>query len=292
MSSGVENFARRRTSSRNRVVLVSGWTPGPLEALGSALSSRHYEVEWLAVPTPPAGCMWLLNPFLAVFLALVVAGFFVVKHLLTMDISWLPWKAVAVVVTIAILVFAARLVVAKLVQHAIGDGVRRLRERLCASDGSSGGNTSQPLPALVVGFSWGACVIHWLLASNAVGAFEPVPMLLLAPPARAMSWVCRMRNPPLFPAVEGQEKATEESEHNSQREQPDASSTASIMRPQYRGAASVVTATADPFCPHPDTWKMYAAAGCEVYTPDDDHVLLQRSSVATVVDAAMRLLSS
>ena len=283
--SDVDELARgnSKNNQSRRVVFVSGWSPGPLEPLEAALTSHKYEVEWLDVPTPPAGCTWLLNPFIAVLLVLLIGGVVLVKHLATVTLqdSALLSRALCTLGLLVVLVYLARLVVAKLVEYSINDGVNRLLRRLRVDVHGSGG-----VPALVVGFSWGGCVLHWLLASKtAAGDFDAVPMLLLAPPARVMSSACRLRSPPQFPAVLAQQSGVDGGTHNGVD-----GAVASVASSQYAAPVAVVTATGDPFCPHPDTWKLYAAAGCEVHTPDDNHVLLRRSSVARIVNTALRLI--
>mmetsp|Transcript_30631 Transcript_30631/g.68829 ORF Transcript_30631/g.68829 Transcript_30631/m.68829 type:complete len:253 (+) Transcript_30631:55-813(+) len=158
---------------RRRVLVLSGWSPGPLDVL----RSRCPDVDFLepSIPMPPAGCRWCLNPFC--LLLLVVLFWLTPEAASNEDLvaevdgsfAWLVRLALLLAVPVLL-----RLVVAGLVWFAIKDGVwttsRAIRDFQ---------------PDVLLAFSWGGGVALWLLGERRWKG----PTILLAPTVNAMSWV-------------------------------------------------------------------------------------------------------
>ncbi|CAE7336525.1 unnamed protein product [Symbiodinium sp. CCMP2456] len=160
---------------RRRVLVLSGWSPGPLDVL----RNRMPDVEFLepTIPMPPSGCRWCLNPFC---LLLLVVIFWLTPEAASNDklvaqvdesFAWLVRLALLLAIPVLL-----RLVVAGLVWFAIKDGLwttsRAIRDFQ---------------PDVLLGFSWGGGVALWLLSQ---GRWKG-PTLLLAPTVNAMSWAAQ-----------------------------------------------------------------------------------------------------
>ncbi|KAJ8607122.1 hypothetical protein CTAYLR_009156 [Chrysophaeum taylorii] len=214
-------------------LILSGWSPGPLPTVVQALEARGLACEEVPLPMPPCGCYWLLNPFVLVLGGLVVG---VVLACQALDD---PLYCVAVVVAA---LAAARLAVAGLVLFSIARGVA-----------NANALAARRRVVLVVGFSWGGGVAHWLLAEQK----KEIPALLLAPTSVAMAAACLVRHPPRIP---------------------------------HPPSVAVVTALYDDFCP-PRTAGLYEAFGCRsVDRLQDDHVLSRADSLSRILGTVAALL--
>lgn len=157
------------------VLVLSGWSDGPLEHLSYAC--RHIRFEPVPVPTPPVGVRWLWNPFVALILALVGG----IGPLCDFAGSTVPSAAAAAkLAVVALAMLAGRLLVAGVVRFAVWRGVEETRASIAAL-----------APAAIVGFSWGGGVAWELLARDAWRG----PTLLLAPTVQAMAAVA-LSSPP------------------------------------------------------------------------------------------------
>eukprot|EP00929_Paragymnodinium_shiwhaense_P084843 TRINITY_DN45401_c0_g1_i3.p1 TRINITY_DN45401_c0_g1~~TRINITY_DN45401_c0_g1_i3.p1 ORF type:complete len:168 (+),score=16.48 TRINITY_DN45401_c0_g1_i3:66-569(+) len=151
---------------RKRVLVLGGWSPGPLRVIESRTNAA---VEFIEpnIPMPPMGCRWCLNPFL---LFLLLYLFYVMPWLLEMAGSWTDGVGGVILQAAFLLIslFLVRMLVAGLVWFSMRDGCR-----ICASQ------IEEYEPDVLVGFSFGGGVALQLLAS---GRWRG-PTLLLAPTA-------------------------------------------------------------------------------------------------------------
>merc|ERR1719429_552724 len=76
---------------RRRVLVLGGWSPGPLDVLRSRFRDTDFHEP--NIPMPPAGCRWCINPFWAALL-LYLGG----ALPLLMDAADSNWIAQAVII--------------------------------------------------------------------------------------------------------------------------------------------------------------------------------------------------
>lgn len=135
---------------------------------------------------------------------------------------------------------ACRVTIALIVRFSIYHGARNAAKSITGST------------RLVIGFSWGGGVAHWLRSSGGWNG----PTLLLAPTSIAMASIALTKVPPL-------------------------------PRPDN---VAVITAALDDFCPT-NTDDVYRILGCHpVLKLEDTHVLCQANSIATLIAVANDLL--
>eukprot|EP00933_Yihiella_yeosuensis_P042769 TRINITY_DN3743_c1_g2_i1.p1 TRINITY_DN3743_c1_g2~~TRINITY_DN3743_c1_g2_i1.p1 ORF type:complete len:260 (-),score=32.25 TRINITY_DN3743_c1_g2_i1:450-1229(-) len=163
---------QRMVGRRARVLILGGWSPGPLEVLQNHFrnSADFFEPT---IPMPPAGCRWCLNPFWALLLTMI---FGLIPALNAVGSAWKDEVAVWIVRGILLVAtpFLIRLLIAGLVWFAIRDGVRIAENAI-----------REIQPDIVLAFSWGGGVACWLLAHRGWSG----PTILLAPTVRAMSCI-------------------------------------------------------------------------------------------------------
>ena len=153
-----------------RVIVVGGWSPGPLPLLERRLPEVEFEHVG-CLPMPPCGCAWLANPFLALLIFYVA---WVAPTLGEMARGVANPGGATLIVLLVVLSFAlAGALVAAIVRFSVWHGA--LLTRRAIGHGAP--------PALVIGFSWGGGVVHAMLAARS----WPGPALLLAPTISAIS---------------------------------------------------------------------------------------------------------
>jgi hypothetical protein len=155
------------------VLILSGWSDGPLPALEHSLRQRGLRCVRVPLPMPPCGVYWCANPFL-----LLLAGVVWLMIYALNEVTLEP-AALYIVLIIAAALVAARLCVAGVVRFAEWHGTVNAKRLL-----------ARHRVALVVGFSWGGGIAHRLLASRSWKG----PTLLLAPTTIAMAR-CALRSP-------------------------------------------------------------------------------------------------
>eukprot|EP00927_Polykrikos_kofoidii_P079854 TRINITY_DN76690_c0_g1_i1.p1 TRINITY_DN76690_c0_g1~~TRINITY_DN76690_c0_g1_i1.p1 ORF type:complete len:307 (+),score=35.94 TRINITY_DN76690_c0_g1_i1:96-923(+) len=237
---------------KGRVLVLGGWSPGPLDVLRTTFSG-DVDFEEPSIPMPPSGCRWCLNPF---WFFLLFYLFIVVPALFAQVEDWLGSGAIAWVLRGVIFVGSAvvvRVLVAGVVWFAVRDGVRVARGLIRSWE-----------PDVVVGFSWGGGVASWLLADGSWSG----PLVLLAPTLEKMRSIACLPVPKLEP-VSGSMAAA-------------ASSVGLALR-------HVFHADGDPFCPESQL-KVYRNADFEIHHLRDNHVLCGRASLDGISECLHRLL--
>ena len=159
---------RRTTEPRLRVLVLSGWSPGPLTALQTDF---HTSCEFLepALPMPPMGCTWCFSIPCGLLVAWWVAMSLWGREL----ISVVPLRLLIEWVVAAML---AVLVVRDSIRRGVTIAERAI-ERASVD--------------VVLGFSWGGGIACWLMAER---RWEG-PTLLLAPTVSAMARAARLKEP-------------------------------------------------------------------------------------------------
>lgn len=176
---------RQGPGRRRRVLVLGGWSPGPLGILQHRMQADT-DFEEPSIPMPPSGVRWCLNPFWALLLAYLA----VACWLLGAVDGWLDGIAANVVrvcIVVASLVIG-RLLVAGLVWFAIRDAVRVAEARIL-----------ELRPDVVVGFSWGGGVLCWLLAERRWTG----PAVLLAPTLHKVRGAACLSGPKLASPRDG-----------------------------------------------------------------------------------------
>ena len=169
-------------SPRKVVLLLSGWSDGPLDAL------RHYDPAFadcrfvqVDIPTPPVGVRWCLNPW---FLALLAVAALAVPAVLSsprLEGVWWVGRTAA----LCAVVIVVRLLVARLVRRNVSDSIEAAKREIARL----GGRVDA-----VVGFSWGGGALWRWLAED--GGPPATGCLLLAPTVGAIAAVAA-RPPPM-----------------------------------------------------------------------------------------------
>lgn len=162
-----------------RVLVLSGWSDGPLPGVVRDLEMRHScRCEVVPLQMPPRGWRWCLNPFVPLLLGLLPATIVGCERVVAV---LAPGTAIVLcVVIVGAALLLARLLVAAIVRYAVRRGVAATKARMRRD------------VALIVGFSWGGGVAHHVLARHA----PDCPVLLLAPTSIAMANVARSKPPP------------------------------------------------------------------------------------------------
>merc|ERR1712216_66252 len=125
-----------------RVLILGGWSPGPLDIIRGQF--RGCDFEEPNIPMPPSGLLWCCNPFCILLLGL----FGLVPWLFTLTSGLSTASQVAAALGILLgAAIGARLLVAGLVRFSILHGVWTATSAM-----------ERSRPDVVVGFSWGGAV--------------------------------------------------------------------------------------------------------------------------------------
>ena len=158
--------------SRKRVLLLSGWSDGPLDVLRYAFPDVDFEK--LDIPTPPAGTRWLYNRYVFFLVCFCVMCS---VSLIQNTFSYTDWPHPGLIV-LGLLgaIFFIRLLVYNIVRQSIRDSMSTTLKAL---------ESERPVSA-IVGFSWGGGVLWSMLCEHSTSVkLRRVPSLLLAPTIQA-----------------------------------------------------------------------------------------------------------
>jgi hypothetical protein len=145
------------TSTRRspRVVVLGGWSAGPLLHLKRVLSSHGCMiVEPTNLPMPPIPGTWCCNPIVLLMFTVFVGLLFLSCGPLPLSIvrnSPLPIAVIRIVVLAAALVWF-RLLAAAVVRTSIDTSIRLAETEIIRQE--------DPRDVLMIGFSWGGAVRH------------------------------------------------------------------------------------------------------------------------------------
>lgn len=210
--------------------------------------SLEAECEFIHVdvPMPPMGLLWLLNPFLAQLLAGLWWG-------VPWAFSWVENAAPlwvtgpSYVLTLAAVVVYVRVSVALIVRFAVWHGRTSCAYHIQRWD-----------PELLMGFSWGAGVLHKLLRSRTQESFvHSRPVLLLAPTSTSMASIAMEETWPLSGVCDSR--------------------------------VDVVEAAFDHFSSKAQT-EVFTKAGCRILTVQDGHTLTRPSTLSILGGRVLALL--
>lgn len=232
------------------ILLVEGWSLGPLAYLRAGLKHGRARVLQPRLPMPPLlGLWWYDANFLAMLIALL--GFFWVLRKIIQPRAdrmssgaWIVFVALSLSATILWI----RLMAAVVVRSAVRRGVETCQKLL-----------EQHNVVLVVGFSWGGAVLAELLV-EALHDHQDLPAMLLIAPATAVVAEMALRTDTVLRLP------------------------ASLHTPLH-----VVHADRDRIvCPHPERWEQ--VAGVEYTMLGDVHIFAERSNKRRLAEIALELL--
>lgn len=228
------------TVGRRTVLVLGGWSPGPLPFIEHGFA-RDLRFVHVPIPMPPSGVLWMANPF-----CFLLAGYLfgLAPWLVSLAQAGLDAPAAAGVIVGIVLasLVICRALLAGLVRFSIADSVWRAQRAI-----------AREAPVVIIGFSWGGGVAHWLMSPP---ARYDGPVLLLAPTTAAMRGAALTRWPSITSAD-----------------------------------VEVVHATRDGFCPTSQV-AAYQQAGCQVHVVDDEHVLCSGSTVQLILRVVSNLTAA
>ena len=156
-----------------RILILGGWSPGPLHHLKYYLKQKNCVVIEPNIPMPPMGCSWCCD--VSMFALLAVLGL-------------MMWGCISVqhtrgarLIIVAVSLVLLRRCVAWIVRRSIKRGVQQAERYL-------------PEVAIVIGFSWGGGIVAELLRRALVGGDEQAAALLIAPTTALMASVALQRD--------------------------------------------------------------------------------------------------
>ena len=247
-------------TSAPTVLLLSGWTPGPMNYLRSRLQKDIAEngVVVIVEPKllmPPWRGFWCWDLNFIVMLgvvALLLAGLWQVLVIGPNGTGEeeppsQSQKVLYASLLLGILCYWIRLMVAVVARSAQQDGVEKCLKEMKRRN-----------VVLCVGFSWGAGVLSELLTRDKNGLDSQPAFLLMAPVSAAASMAAMRPD-----AAERLHLLVQEDDHDCM--------------------VHVVHASDDPiFCPHPERWEQ--VVGIQNTTVVDNHTFSKRSSRQMIGD--------
>ena len=228
------------------VLVLGGWSPGPLDALRWAVRDKAVEFHEPPMHMPPAGCRWCCTWEAALLGALV----YLCISLVAGDHSARQWPVGLQVGALLLSVGGIFVAVVLLVRGSIRRSVQTAANVI-----------AQQHIDVVVGFSWGGGVGCWLLANGHIRWRGPT--ILLAPTVAAMASAACLPLPRFYARAEESTGAT------------------SADAPAF---VQVFHATDDGFCPDSQHAAL-AATGAATFTCRDIHIFAEPRSEQEIVAA-------
>lgn len=178
-------FAMEADRSLVPVLIIGGWSPGPLMYLKRGLRRQCIFLE-PSVPMPPVGCSWCIDKHMLALLC-VLAFMSWSCHDMggRIDRKWLLFLTRVGIVAVSLVVI--RFLVAGIVRSSVQKGVQIAHQCL----------QRHRNVAVIIGFSWGGGVVAEMLRQGLVGNEGQPPALLIAPTTALMASPALQRDPAL-----------------------------------------------------------------------------------------------
>lgn len=249
----IPNQSNDDSVERNtRIVIVGGWSPGPLHHLKQAVSAlgchEIIEPSQLNQFMPPFPGLWCCHPaFIIMAFMLGATVFLAVTASTTIFLRLL----------IVLLAFGwLRILVGVAVRTSIETSIRRIRQ-----EGLEDGK--DPNRILLIGFSWGGAVVAEMIARGMVGGVNQPSALLIAPTTSVVARLALQEDASLrIDKVDLAQNPTK---------------------------VTVVHGGLDTsFCPHQDRWKNISGVDLQILS--DNHVFMKFSSLRTLEQCLLRFL--
>ncbi len=234
-----------------RVIFVGGWSPGPLTNLKQVVVMRSHEMinpSGLNLYMPPFPGLWCLHP---VFI-FAVLGFPASIHWVCSSMAPLYYVPLVILLVLGWGKLFLDFVVPLIVRSAIDSSIGRIHR-----EGIDCGKV------LIIGFSWGGCIVAEMIARGMVGQANQPSAILIAPTTALLARVAH---------------------------QDDAASRIARMELEnVQSRITVVHGSFDTsFCPHQNRWDNIS--GVELVTLRDDHIFMTPSSLETLEHILLRYL--
>ena len=249
-------FSERAMSRRLNVLVLGGWSPGPLDALRWAVRNEPVDFHEPAMHMPPAGTRWCCTWQAALLGACVM----IAVNAMSLLGSSSPLQPLAAQLALLVgsagaVVFAIMLLVRGSIQRCVATA-----ERTIAQHGVD----------VVVGFSWGGGIACWLLAKQQWRG----PTLLLAPTVAGMASAARLPKP-VFSAASSAE------------------ATARMAAESPPALVHIFHASDDTFfCPDSQHAALAASGAAMHICEDDIHIFANRQSERRIVDTFASMLAA
>jgi hypothetical protein len=165
------------------VLIVGGWSPGPLPYLKRYFQRRCTFLE-PSIPMPPVGFSWCLDCGMVMLLLVIAVAIWACVALpdYIYNRAWLTATRVLVVMASLVL---ARLCVAAVVRGSISKGVHIAETCM-----------RHHKVAVMIGFSWGGGVVAEMLRLGLVGGPGQPSVLLIAPTTALVASIAMRKDAP------------------------------------------------------------------------------------------------
>ena len=145
------------SSSVVQVIIVGGWSPGPLLHLKSHLHHNYYRVcnivEPNNIPMPPFGGCWCCDIIILGTIVLLIG----LNWLLNWILSDVVHSIISTLLHLVVVIVWFRIFAAVVVRRSIERGIQIVMNEIIIRPhhlSSTGSNN----PTIVIGFSWGGAV--------------------------------------------------------------------------------------------------------------------------------------
>ncbi|CAJ1962847.1 unnamed protein product [Cylindrotheca closterium] len=159
------------------VIILGGWSPGPLLYLKDFLASNQCRIVELQIPMPPIPGSWCLDKAVCGTIGILILMIFGLA-LHASDLHWFLFAFIVFPIWFRIL---AVIVVRVSIKQGIQIALQAIRE-------------SEGRETILVGFSWGAAVLGEMVALGMIGRSDQPLALLIAPTSSLVASVAKQRD--------------------------------------------------------------------------------------------------
>mmetsp|Transcript_2652 Transcript_2652/g.6261 ORF Transcript_2652/g.6261 Transcript_2652/m.6261 type:complete len:257 (+) Transcript_2652:2-772(+) len=236
-----------RTRQRIRIIIVGGWSPGPLGYLERILSAeRAHDIvhpKKISLWMPPFPGTWCCHPY--VLLMTFVLGAIIY-------LSATAYVTIFLRLMMVVLALAwSRLLVGVVVRTSIETSIWMIcREGLTENIDRD--------RVLVIGFSWGGAIVAEMIARGMIGGMNQSSALLIAPTTSLVAKVALQPDA----ATRIKERAGSTAQNNPSK--------ITVVHGEHDAA----------FCPNQDRWNF--VPGVDLQILPDNHVFLRSSSLSAL----------
>ena len=160
-----------------RILILGGWSPGPLNHLKNFLQQRNCVVIEPSIPMPPMGCSWCCD--ISMVALVCVVGLMLWGCQIAGSLKNLGMIIGTRILLVAVSLVLIRLCIAWLVRRSIDKGVQHAKRFL-------------PPTTIVIGFSWGGCVAAELLRRERIR--EQPATIMIAPTTALVAAIALQRD--------------------------------------------------------------------------------------------------
>jgi|UPI00048AC8B4 hypothetical protein len=166
-------------SAEKRVLLLGGWSPGPLTYLKQVCGHNNIVCFEPSIATPPVGARCWVNPFLFLIISTVFIAYpYAVSY--AMRTPGIVSVGISAAITYLTFLVLRNVLLPRFLRYSIGDCMRVAR-----------GVIEKEGIDCIIGFSWGGAIAWWMVAE---GYWEG-PTLMLAPTIEVMAYVGKEKFP-------------------------------------------------------------------------------------------------